>query len=245
MSQFQKYFENNTSNAVHKWLHYFDIYEFWFKKYKNKPIVILEIGVYQGGSLNMWRDYFGVEAKIFAIDINPLCKQFETENTKIFIGSQEDKEFLKYVKTQVPQFDILIDDGGHTMQQQIVSFEELYGHIKDDGLYLCEDLHTSYWKHYGGGYKNRNSFIEYSKNFIDYINAWYSKDKKFKVNDFTKSTYALHYYDSVLVIEKKLMAPPKVEMKGEIIIPIDNFPTPIVKQSLLKRIKSKLLRILK
>src|SRR5690606_20965417 len=135
-------------------------YDFWFKKYQNKPIVLLEIGVYQGGSLNMWRDYFGDEAQIFAIDINPLCKQFETDKTKIFIGSQEDKEFLKYVKSQIPRFDILIDDGGHTMNQQIVSFEELYGHIKEDGIYMCEDLHTSYWKEYGGGYKNPNSFIE-------------------------------------------------------------------------------------
>lgn len=245
MSQFQTYFENNTTNAVHKWIHYFDIYDFWFKKSKNKPIVILEIGVYQGGSLKMWRDYFGEEAKIFAIDINPLCKQFETENTKIFIGSQEDKEFLKYVKTQVPKFDILIDDGGHTMQQQIVSFEELYDHIKDDGLYLCEDLHTSYWKNYGGGYKNPNSFIEHSKNFIDSINAWHSKEKQLTVNNITKNTYALHYYDSVLVMEKKLMTQPVVEMKGEIIIPIHNFPTPDFKQNFLKKFLNKILRILK
>jgi cephalosporin hydroxylase len=245
MTQFQNYFENNTSNCIHKWIHYFDIYDFWFRKYKNKPIVILEIGVYQGGSLNMWRDYFGEEAKIYAIDINPLCKQFETKNTKIFIGSQEDKEFLDYVKSQVPKFDILIDDGGHTMQQQIVSFEELYSHIKDDGLYLCEDLHTSYWKNYGGGYKNPNSFIEYSKNFIDSINAWHSRDKKLKVNGFTKNTYALHYYDSILILEKKIMSPPVVEMKGEIIIPIDNFPTPVLKRSFLKQVISKLLRILK
>jgi hypothetical protein len=243
MSQFQKYFENNTSNCIHKWIHYFDIYEFWFKKYKNKPIVILEIGVYQGGSLNMWRDYFGKEAKIFAIDINPLCKQFETENTKIFIGSQEDRAFLKYVKSQVPKFDILIDDGGHTMQQQIISFEELFDHIKDDGLYLCEDLHTSYWKNYGGGYKSSNSFIEYSKNFIDSINAWHSRGKSLIVSDFTKKSYALHYYDSVLVIEKKLMTAPIIKMTGEIIIPIDNFPTPILKRSFLKRVRSKLLRI--
>jgi hypothetical protein len=245
MSQFQKYFENNTSNSIHKWIHYFDIYDFWFKKYKNQPIVILEIGVFQGGSLNMWRDYFGNEAKIFAIDINPLCKQFETENTKIFIGSQEDQEFLKYVKTQVPKFDILIDDGGHTMRQQIVSFEELYDHIKDDGLYLCEDLHTSYWNNYGGGYKNSNSFIEYSKNFIDSINAWHSRDELLKVNDFTRNTYALHYYDSVLVLEKKLMTAPFDEMKGEIIIPTHNFPEPVLEPSFLKRALHKIIRTIK
>lgn len=245
MSQFQNYFENNKSNAINKWIHYFDIYDFWFKKYKNKPIVILEIGVYQGGSLNMWRDYFGDEAKIFAIDINPLCKQFEAINTKIFIGSQENKEFLKFVKSQVPKFDILIDDGGHTMKQQIVSFEELYDHIKDDGIYLCEDLHTSYWKNYGGGYKNPNSFIEYSKNFIDSINAWHSGDRELKINKLTKSTYGLHYYDSVLVLEKKLIKTPISKMIGEIIIPIDNFPTPVIKQSFRKKILDRISQRLK
>lgn len=245
MSQFQKYFEGNTNNCIHKWIHYFDIYDFWFRKYKNKPIVILEIGVYQGGSLNMWRDYFGNDAKIFAIDINPLCKQFETQNTKIFIGSQEDKEFLQYVKKQVPKFDILIDDGGHTMQQQIVAFEELYCHIKDGGLYLCEDLHTSYWKDYGGGYKNPNSFIEYSKNFIDLINAWHSREKQLTVNNFTRNAYALHYYDSVLVIEKKFMVPPIVEMKGEIIIPINSFPGPNLKRGFLMKFLNKIFKFFK
>lgn len=244
MSHLRNFFENNTSNAINKWIHYFDIYEFWFKKYKNKPIVILEIGVYQGGSLKMWRDYFGEEAKIYAIDINPDCKQFESRNTKIFIGSQEDVEFLNDIKNQLPKFDIIIDDGGHTMNQQKTSFEVLYEHLKDDGLYLCEDLHTSYWDNYGGGYKNQNSFIEYSKNFIDLINAWHSRDSLLKINGFTKSTYALHYYDSVLVLEKKLMPPPVSMMKGEIIIPIENFPTPIFKRNIIKE-ENKYLKIVK
>ena len=223
ISKLEGYFNSNKANAIHKWLHYFDIYDFWFKKYKNKPVVILEIGVFQGGSLNMWRDYFGEEAQIYGIDINPECKQFEEKNTKIFIGSQEDRGFLSYIKSQIPQPDIIIDDGGHTMKQQIVSFEELYGHLKDDGLYLCEDLHTSYWKEYGGGYKDSNSFIEYSKNLIDKINAWHSRDKKLKVDEFTKSTYSLHFYDSILIIQRKKLNPPKVEQKGKIIIPVGNF----------------------
>jgi len=244
MTQLQRFFEDNTGNCIDKWVHYFDIYDFWFNKYRNKPVTILEIGVYQGGSLNMWRDYFGKEAKIFAIDINPECKQFETENTKIFIGSQEDREFLSFVKTQIPELDILIDDGGHTMNQQIVSFEELYVHIKDNGLYLCEDLHTSYWKNYGGGYRNKNSFIEYSKNFIDKINAWNSRDEKLRIDKFTEKTYSLHYYPSILLIQKKTMAPPISKRKGGFIIPAINFPAPILKQSYFRRLGNKLKRIL-
>ncbi len=240
MTQLHRFFENNTGNCIDKWVHYFDIYDFWFNKYRNKPVTILEIGVYQGGSLNMWRDYFGKEAKIFAIDINPECKQFETENTKIFIGSQEDREFLSFVKTQIPDLDILIDDGGHTMNQQIVSFEELYVHIKDNGLYLCEDLHTSYWKNYGGGFNNKNSFIEFSKGFIDKINAWHSRDKKLKIGNFTKTTYSLHYYPSVLVIQKMLMMTPVSKRKGKIIIPTENFPAPILKQNFMQILWNKL-----
>lgn len=226
MSQLQDYFENNEGNAIDKWLHYFDIYDFWFKRYKNKPVVILEVGVFQGGSLKMWRNYFGKEAKIFAIDVNPLCKQFETDNTKIFIGSQEDRKFLQEVKNQIPSIDILIDDGGHTMNQQIATFEEMYGHIAPDGLYLCEDLHTSYWEIYGGGYKKEGSFIEYSKGLIDQLNAWHVKNGKLQTDYFTKSTYSLHYYDSILLIEKKLIKSPSSKLTGKIVIPVSSFPSP-------------------
>lgn len=229
MSQLLNFFNSNTHrNGLDKWMHYFEIYEFWFSKFKNKPIVILEIGVYQGGSINMWREYFGSEAAIYAIDINPLCKQFETENTKIFIGSQDDRDFLKYVKSQIPKIDILIDDGGHMMDQQIISFEELYEHVKIDGLYLCEDLHTSYWEIYGGGYKEPKSFIEYGKNLIDKLNAWHIKSEKIKVDEFVRTTYSLHFYDSILLIEKRAVKPPRSEMKGNIIIPLETFPTPSI-----------------
>lgn len=240
MSQLQEYFENNTENCIDKWLHYFNIYEFWFKKYVGKPVVILEIGVYQGGSLKMWRDYFGEQAKIYAIDINPDCKQFETENTQILIGSQEDREFLKEVKSNIPKVDILMDDGGHSMNQQIVSFQELYGHIKKDGLYLCEDLHTSYWEVYGGGYKKPGTFIEYSKSLIDAINSWYADNKMLEVNDFTRTTYSLHFYTSMLVIQKRAMTEPVSRRSGKIIIPTENFPLPDLQENFWKRILKRL-----
>ena len=95
------------------------------------------------------------------------------------------------------------------MKQQINTYEELFPFIDDNGVYLCEDLHTSYWPEYGGGYKSSDSFIEYSKNFIDYINAWHSVEtNRLSVTDFTKSVHSLHYYDSVLVIEKRSIEKP-------------------------------------
>jgi hypothetical protein len=127
--------------------------------------------------------------------------------------------------------DVLIDDGGHTMTQQITTFEELFPRVAPDGVYLCEDLHTSYWQAFGGGYRSPNTFIEYSKNFIDYIHAWHAQERakprrkrwyrrqqslppRLSVSDFTRSVHSLHYYDSVLVIEKRPISPPSDLMTG-------------------------------
>jgi hypothetical protein len=214
MNDLEGYFRSNKKRLIHKWIHYFDIYDRHFNKFRNKEVIILEIGVSQGGSLQMWKDYFGAKSKIFGIDIDPRCKQFEEENIEIFIGSQSDRNFLRSVKKKIPKIDILIDDGGHTMTQQIVSYEELFDHIKDDGVYLCEDLHTSYWLRYGGGHKRRGTFIEYSKNFIDSLNAYHSNQRSLKVNEFTKSVSSIHYYDSVVVLEKKIMRKPYHEKTG-------------------------------
>ena len=203
MNELEKYFRENNDRLIHKFLHYFEIYDRHFSRFKNKEIAILEIGVSQGGSLQMWKKYFGEKAMIYGIDIDPKCKELEEENITIFIGSQSDRRFLREIKKQIPPIDILIDDGGHGMVQQIVSYEELFDHVKENGVYLCEDLHTSYWLRYGGGYKRKGTFIEYSKNFIDRLNAYHSEQKSFDVNKFTDSVDSLHYYDSILVIEKK------------------------------------------
>lgn len=203
MNDLQDYFNKNTGRVINKWSQYFEVYDRHFSKYRGKDIVLLEIGTFHGGSLQMWKDYFGDKAKIYGIDINPNCKEVEEENIKIMIGSQSDRTFLQKVKSEIPPIDILIDDGGHTMLQQIVSYEELFDHIKPDGVYLCEDMHTSYWLDWGGGYKRKGTFVEYSKNFIDQLNAYNSRQKSLKVNAFTKSVNSLHYYDSMLVIEKR------------------------------------------
>ncbi|HSJ68828.1 MAG TPA: class I SAM-dependent methyltransferase [Anditalea sp.] len=214
MNELEKYFKENDGRLIHKWNHYFDVYDRHFSRFRNKEITILEIGVSQGGSLQMWKDYFGPKAKIYGIDVNPLCKQLEEENIKIFIGSQSDRKFLNSVKNSIPQVDILIDDGGHTMEQQIVTFEEMFDHVKDDGVYLAEDLHTSYWLRFGGGFQRDGTFIEYSKQFIDYLNAHHSEQKGLKVNNVTESVDSIHYYDSILVLEKKRRRAPYHEQTG-------------------------------
>jgi hypothetical protein len=209
MNDLEKYFTENNGNLIHKYKHYFDIYDRHFSRFRGTDVHVLEIGVSQGGSLQMWKSYFGPRAKIYGVDINPDCKQLEEEQIYIFIGDQADRGFLRSLLEAIPRIDILIDDGGHTMAQQINTFEVLFSHIDKEGIYLCEDLHTSYWKKFGGGYRKSGTYIEYSKNFIDSIHAWHSRQpKKLNVSEFTRSVCGLHYYNSVLVIEKRPIEKP-------------------------------------
>lgn len=215
MNDLEQYFENNTGRLIDKWMHYFEIYDKHLSRFRGTDVHVLEFGVSHGGSMQMWKEYFGPKAKIYGVDINQNCKQLEEDQVEIFIGDQQNRTFLKSLAENVPRIDILIDDGGHTMKQQIHTFEELFPHIDKNGVYLCEDLHTSYWPEYGGGYKRGTSYIEYSKNFIDKIHAWHALQKRrLPVSDFTTSVHSLHYYDSVLVIEKRPIEKPYSRKTG-------------------------------
>ena len=202
-------FDQHQGNLIHKWDHYFEIYDRHFKDYQDKEVVVLEIGVSQGGSIDLWKKFFGSKLRYYGIDINPKCKELEAENVTIFIGSQSDVEFLTKVKTLIPELDILIDDGGHTMKQQIVSFENLYEKVKFGGLYLCEDNHTSYWFEFGGGMKKKGTYLEYVKNLIDVMHLWYAgKNANIPNKQLKESIYAIHIYNSIVVIEKEKIPKP-------------------------------------
>lgn len=225
-----EYFFANTGRAIHKWHHYFEIYHRHFAPFRGKSPVIMEIGVQNGGSLQMWHNYFGTGTRIIGIDIDPRCRQFEAPGTSIFIGDQADRRFLAEVRSQTPRVDILIDDGGHTMTQQINTFEQLYPHIQPNGVYLCEDMNTSLIPEFDGGYRREGTFLEYSKGLVDRLYGWHAHDMKglneevnglyardprlMHADGMTQSTFALHFYDSVLVIEKRPMTQPKASITG-------------------------------
>lgn len=226
----RRYFDNNPGRLLHKWQHYFEIYDHHFSRYRGKPVTILEIGVFHGGSLQLWKSYFGPQAKIYGVDIDPRCKQFEEENVQILIGDQADRDFLRKLKEEIPRPDILIDDGGHLMHQQIITFEELYPFVADDGIYLCEDLHTSYWPEWGGGLRRSGTFIEYAKQLVDALNGFYIKPPGRVPATITQSAHSLHFYDSVMVVEKQRRdAPPEDSRSGMPVFEegtIGSFPRP-------------------
>ena len=210
----EKYFRANTGRLIHKWMHYFDVYHRHFERFRGRPVVILEFGVSQGGSLQMWRDYFGPKALICGVDIDPRCARLAGPGMRVFIGDQEDREFLRTVAREIGPIDVLIDDGGHTMGQQIATFEELYPHLSTEGVFLNEDVHTSYWKRYGGGYRKPDTFMEYAKGLADQLNAWHSREEAFGVDEFTRTTRSMHFYDSIVVFERGTVVKPHAEKTG-------------------------------
>ena len=151
---------------------YFDTYDALFSKYRNQRITFVEVGVAAGGSLFMWRDFFGPNARIIGVDLNPDAKIWEKDGFEIFIGSQSDENFWQDFIKQVGPIDILLDDGGHTFEQQIITTELLLDNIKDNGTLVVEDTHTSYMSGFGD---KKLSFMSYVSHLIDKINQRFGR----------------------------------------------------------------------
>ena len=178
---------------------YFQTYEELFKNYVGSEIVFVEIGVLHGGSLFMWKEYFGKKARIIGIDLHPKAKELEKYGFEIYIGSQSNKIFWKDFYAKVGKIDILLDDGGHINDQQIVTLSEGIHNINDDGIIVTEDVHTSYLKKFGN--PSKHSFINYSKYLIDVVNSRFPDTKMKKNNDFRNKIYSISFYESIVAIK--------------------------------------------
>ena len=211
-NRFARFFDHEPHRIMQKWENYFEIYDRHLGRFLDRPVTFLEIGISQGGSLDMWRSCLAPGSLIVGIDVNPRCRRFEDDNTRVFIGDQADPEFWEDVLSQVPRVDVVLDDGGHTMEQQIASFNSLFPRIAEDGLYMCEDTHTSYSPDYGGGYRAPGSVIEFSKGFVDALHAWHAPEVP--VDSVTRSAHSVHFYDGIVVLEKRPMQKPRPVQKA-------------------------------
>lgn len=217
-------FDQHRGRPVAKIDHFFDVYEPHFCRYRGKPVRLLEIGVNRGGSLELWRKYFGTDASIHGIDINPKAADRSPPDTVVHIGSQQDSQFLIDIATRFGPFDIVIDDGSHLMLHQINSFEAIYPLLSPQGLYICEDAFTSYWHEYGGSLRGKNTFIEYAKDLIDELHAYWATDGNMLPTAFTKTTKSIHFYSGTVVFERQPISEPFYTIRhsqGKKNVPID------------------------
>lgn len=197
-NEIKQLFQNAKNKSI-KWEKYFDAYERLFKNYKNKKIIFVEIGIQNGGSLDIWSEYFSKDSTIIGIDINPECKKFERDNIKIFIGNQSDENFWIDFFNKVGKVDIILDDGGHTNLDQITTLVNCFKNINDQGLFVTEDTHTSYIKDYNSDKKF--SFINFSKKIIDDINFRYNEEfEKFNFS-LNKHIYSVQFFESIVAFE--------------------------------------------
>lgn len=199
-----KYFLNNSHKRLHKWIHYFDIYERHLARFRNTSTTLVEIGVMWGGSLAMWKEYLGPGSQVIGIDINPNCKSHEAEGIEIFTGSQDDPAIIDSIFEKYPKIDVVIDDGSHMMSHMVASFNLMYDRLDSNGLYLVEDTHTCYWDKFEGGLEKKGSFIEFVKQKIDEMNAVHAEE--LPVTEFTRNTDCIACYDSVVVFERRRQA---------------------------------------
>jgi len=160
----------------HKWTHYFGIYQTVFGPHRTEPLRILEIGVFGGSSLRLWKKYFShADTVIVGIDIEPECIQFDApaDGIRVRIGSQADPTFLKSVVREFGPFDLIIDDGSHHSSHMIASFNHLYAEgLKDSGIYLAEDLHANYWLPWRD---SRRSFLDMCKELMEHMHGHYQR----------------------------------------------------------------------
>ncbi len=214
------YFINNQRGAINKWLHYFDIYEKHLSRFRGNNPVVLEIGVKDGGSLGMWKDYFGQGSKIIGLDINPDCIKHQLKDVEVFIGSQDDPNIINNIFSKYKNIDILIDDGSHRMVDMINSFNLIYNRLNEDGLYIVEDTQTCFDNRYCDA--NDLTFLDFAREKLDELHYGYviggelmqgggvvnkSLNESMKsASEFTCSTQCISFYSGIVVFERRKQA---------------------------------------
>jgi len=194
-------FLTNQDLLIHKWKHYFPIYERHLERFRNQDVLMFEVGVSHGGSLRMWKRWLGPHARIVGIDVDPRATGAEEDQVSVRIGSQSDLAFLEGLVAEFGVPDIVLDDGSHVMGDVNATFDFLYPRVSKNGVYMVEDMHTAYWDEYGGGVGHPDSFIERSKGFIDRLNADHARGA-LAPDAFTATTRSMCFYDSFVVFEK-------------------------------------------
>ncbi len=219
MRSLKNLYKNHSGKVSDKWSIYLNEYEDKLKKYQELPVKFFEIGILNGGSLEIFSKYFTNAELILGCDVDTKCKElhYDQTNIKVIIGDVNEEKIKNQI-IKYSAFDIIIDDGSHNSDDIVKSFCNYFNHLKDDGLFIIEDLHCSYHQEHRGGIFYPISSINFFKKLVDIINYehWGIKKKKdwllrgfsenYKINIENlaiDSIHSIEFVNSLCFIKKK------------------------------------------
>lgn len=196
-----------------KHTNYFQVYDELLSKFVGLPITFLEIGILDGGSLFMWRNFLGDKARIIGVDLNPESTKWREHGFEIFIGDQSNPDFWKDLYGEIGDIDILLDDGGHRNDQQMVTVQCSLEKIRDGGIIIVEDTQTSFMKF--------ESFKSYSfvNLLLGKIALLYARSSDLKINEttYSKCVHSIQFFESICVLHidrRKCVTNKRIENDG-------------------------------
>jgi SAM-dependent methyltransferase len=206
MNKIEELFDN-TEKPSTKWTGYFDVYERHLAKFVGKAPKILEIGVLGGGSIELWLKYFGEGTQVIGVDIDTRCLAYKYNgDAQVIMGDQSNPAFWDEFLDKNTDFDIIIDDGSHIMEHQVLTLQKTFPHLKTGGVYICEDTHTSYWPKWNGEYDKKGTFLDYTKYLTDIMNQQHFQQKMDPaVLKTFENLYSMAFYNSMVVLEKEAL----------------------------------------
>lgn len=162
----------HTGKGLDKWTHYLSEYDKLLSGFQEMPISLLEIGIQNGGSLEVFSSYFEHARMIVGCDIDPKCGMlaFGDPRIHIVVGDANSDVAETAVAALSDQYDIIIDDGSHQSGDIVKSFVRYFKYLNNGGLYIAEDLHCSYWDEFQGGLFFPFSSMSFFKRLVDVVN---------------------------------------------------------------------------
>ena len=195
-------FSSHKGNVSDKWSIYLDEYSRLFAPYRNMPVQLLEIGIQNGGSLEIWAEYFRNATKLVGCDVDPACEQiqFATKKIEVVVGDVNAPETVSKIRSISDQYHLVIDDGSHKSDDIVKSFSHYFDMVREGGLYVAEDLHCSYWSEYGGGLYDPVSSVMFFKALADVVNQehWGIERPRSSVLEGFHSRYGAHFNEEAL-----------------------------------------------
>lgn len=199
MKSYQEIWEG-ASRYTSKWSHYAEIYDFWLSKFREKSPLVVEVGVDNGGSIETWKKYFGETSTVVGIDNR--FKVSGIEGCQLALGDQGNPGFWDSFLVSYPNIDVFVDDGSHFPEHQILTFTKVFPYMNEGGVFICEDTHSNYMDIFGGG-RGHGDFVGFMKDCVDVLHADHRTEPYAPTyGEWTRHIKSLHFYDSVVVVEK-------------------------------------------